>query len=334
MFRRFLSVLAAAAVAVLTVVSVASAADSRTVRVAFAGFGAGTVVTWIARDTELFAKYGLDIDPVYIDGATAGGVQSLLGVDIFVASEDVMPTLEAISGGADLVFVGGHASPENYHFGVASYVDDLAQLKGKKVAVSNLGRKSDLIARILLRRAGLNPVEDVEMVPIGFSPQRAAALFRNVVQAAPLVRSVAAQVQHWGIKVLDLGQVHLTTDLLVTSRSFVERRPNELRRFLMAYLNGIQHFLAERADTMRIIDKYVTLAQGATLPGTYNALAQRLEPLPVPRIEGVQALIDAVAVTDERARRLDPQRFLELDTLKRLDKGGFVKGLYAEKIKL
>ena len=334
MFRRFLSVLAAAAVAALTFVSVSSADNSKTVRVAFAGFGVGTVVTWIARDTELFAKYGLDIDPVYIDDAAAGGVQSLLGVDIFLASEDVLSTLEAISGGADLVFVGGHASPENYRFGVASYVDDLAQLKGKKVGVSNLGRKSDLIARILLRRAGLNPVEDVEMVPIGFSPQRAAALYRNVVQAAPLVPDVAAQVQHWGIKVLDLGQVHLTTDLLVTSRSFAERRPNELRRFLMAYLNGIQHFLAERADTMRIIDKYVTMARGATLPATYNALAQRLEPLPVPPVEGVQALIDAVAVTDARARRLDPQRFMELDTLKRLDKDGFVKGLYAEKIKL
>ncbi len=334
MFRRFLCALAAAAVAALTFAPVSSADDAKRVRVAFAGFGAATVVTWIARDTELFAKYGLDIDPVYIDGAAAGGVQSLLGVDILVASEDVMPTLEAISGGADLVFVGGHASPENYRFGVASYVDDLAQLKGKKVGVSNLGRKSDLIARILLRRAGLNPVDDVEMVPIGFSPQRAAALYRNVVQGAPLVPNVAAQVRQWGVKVLDLGQVHLTTDLLVTSRSFAEGRPHELRRFLMAYLNGIQHFLAERADTMRIIDKYVTMARGATLPATYNALAQRLEPLPVPRMEGVQALIDAVAVTDARARRLDPQRFLELDALKRLDKGGFVKGLYAEKIKL
>ncbi len=334
MFRRFLCVLAAAAVAALTFVSVSSADDSRTVRVAFAGFGAGTVVTWIARDTEFFAKYGLDIDPVYIDSAAAGGVQSLLGLDILVASENVMPTLEAISGGADLVFIGGHASPENYRFGVASYVDDLAQLKGKKVGVSDLGRKSDLIARVLLRRAGLNPVDDVEMVPIGFSPQRAAALYRNVVQAAPLVPDVAAQVEHWGIKVLDLGQVHLTTDLLVTSRSFAQRRSDELRRFLMAYLNGIQHFLAERADTMRIIDKYVTLARGATLPGTYNALAQRLQPLPVPRVEGVQALIDAVAVTDARARRLDPQGFMELDMLKRLEQGGFVKGLYAEKIEL
>ncbi len=334
MFCRFLNVFAAAVVAALTCVAVSFADDSRRVRVAFAGFGAGTVVTWIARDTELFARYGLDIDPVYIDGAAAGGVQSLLGMDIFVASEDVMPPLEAISGGADLVFIGGHANPEHYRFGVASYVDDLAQLRGKRVGVSSLGRKSDLIARVLLRRAGLNPVEDVEMVPIGFSPQRAAALFRNVVQAAPLVPDVAAQVQHWGIKVLDLGQVHLTTDLLVTNRSFAERRPNELRRFLMAYLNGIQHFLAERADTMRIIDKYVTLAQGATLPGTYSALAQRLEPLPLPRIEGVQALIDAVAVTDARARQLDPQRYMELDTLKGLDKGGFVKGLYAEKIEL
>ena len=335
MFSRFLSSLAAAVFSVFALVSVSPGADVKApVRVAFAGFGVGTVVTWIARDTDLFAKYGLDVEAVYLDGAAGGGVQSLLGTDIFVASRDVLPPLEAASNGADLVFFGGHVSTENYRFGVASYVDHLAQLKGKKVGVSNLGRKSDLIARVVLRRAGLDPVEDVEMVPIGFSPQRAAAIYRNIVQGAPLVAQVAAEAQRVGIKVLDVGEVNLVTDLLVTTRVFADRNPNVLRRFLMAYLNGIQYFLTERADTMRIMKKYVTLAQGTSLGQAYGSLAHRLDPLPLPRAEAVQALIDAASVTDPRARRLDPHRLLELELLKRLDRAGFVKGLYSEKIKL
>lgn len=332
---RFLNSLAAAVFAVFTFVSVSPGAEARApVRLAFAGFGVGTVVTWIARDTGLFAKYGLDIDTVYLDGAAAGGVQSLLGADIFVTSRDVLPPLEAVSNGADLVFFGGHVSAENYRFGVASYVDHLAQLKGKKVGVSNLGRKSDLIARVLLRRAGLDPVEDVEMVPIGYSPQRAAAIYRNIVQGAPLVPQVAAEAQRVGIKVLDVGEVNLVTDLLVATRSFADRNANVLRRFLMAYLNGVQHFLAERADAMRIMKKYVTLAEGSSLAATYGTLAHRLDPLPRLHPEALQALIDAVSVTDPRARQLDPRRLLELDLLERLDRSGFVKGLYAEKIEL
>ena len=335
MFSRFPSSLAAAVFAVFAFVSVSPGSEvNAPVRVAFAGFGVGTVVTWIARDTDLFAKYGLDVEAVYLDGAAGGGVQSLLGTDIFVNSRDVLPPLEAVSNGADLVFFGGHVSTENYRFGVASYVDHLAQLKGKKVGVSNVGRKSDLIARVVLRRAGLDPVEDVEMVPIGFSPQRAAAIYRNIVQGAPLVAQVAAEAQRVGIKVLDVGEVNLVTDLLVTTRAFADRNPNVLRRFLMAYLNGIQYFLTERADTMLLMKKYVTLAQGTSLGQAYGSLAHQLNPLPLPQAEAVQALIDAASVTDSRARRLDPHRLLELDLLKRLDRAGFVKGLYTEKIKL
>ena len=335
MFVRFLSSLAAAVVAALLVVSAASGSEDKArLRVALAGFGVGTVITWIAGDTDLFAKYGVDAEVVYIEGAAGGGVQSLLGVDILVASRDMLPALEAVSNGADLVFFGGHGSVERYRFGVASYVDHLAQLKGKKVGVSGLGRKSDLIARVLLRRAGLDPVEDVEMVSIGYSPQRAAAIYRNIVQGAPLVPQVAAEARRAGIKVLDVGKVHLVTDLLVTTRSFAQRKPNVLRRFLMAYLNGVQHFLIERADSMRIMKKYVTLAEGTTLSSAYGSLAHSLEPLPLPGAEGVQALIDAVSVTDARARQLMPHRLMELDALKRLQKGGFVKGLYSEKIKL
>ncbi len=335
MFSRFLQSLAAATVATLTAVSVVLGAEARApVRIGLTGFGVGTVITWVANDTDLFAKYGVDVEAVYIEGAAAGGVQSLLGIDILVSSQGVLPPLEAVSNGADLVFFGGHGSTENYRFGVASYVDHLAQLKGKKVGVSGLGRKSDLIARVLLRRAGLDPVEDVEMVPIGFSPDRAVAVFRNVVQGAPLVPHVAAQAQQAGIKVLDVGEVHLVTDLLVTTRSFAEGRPNVLRRFLMAYLNGVQHFLTQRADSMRIMKKYVTLAEGTSLPTAYRSLANRLDPLPLPRAEGVQALIDAVSVTDSRARKLMPHRLLELEALKRLQQAGFIKGLYSEKIEL
>ena len=225
MLSRFLSSLAAAFLAVLTFVSVSAGSERMRVRVAYAGFGAGTIVTSIARDKHFFAKYGLDLDAVYLDRAATGGVQSLLGIDIFVSSEDVLPALEAAGEGADLVFFGGHVRPENYRFGVASYVDHLAQLKGKKVGVSNLGRKSDLIARVVLRRAGLDPVKDVEMVPIGFSPQRMAAIYRNIVQGAPLVPQVAAEARRVGIKVLDIGQVNLVNDLLVTSRSFCQPQP-------------------------------------------------------------------------------------------------------------
>jgi ABC-type nitrate/sulfonate/bicarbonate transport system substrate-binding protein len=115
--------------------------------------------------------------------------------------------------------------------GVATGVSSVKELKGKKVGVSALGARSDLIARVILRRAGLDPARDVELVAAGLAPARALALSKNLVQGVPLNQVVAAEAQKLGIKILELKSVPVVTDLLMTTRSFIKREEDTVRRF-------------------------------------------------------------------------------------------------------
>ena len=101
-------------------------------RLAYSGFGVGTAVALVAKEAGLFKRYGLEIDEVYIEDAPAGGIQALIGVDIFLGSGNPVVPMQAILKGADIVFIGSHASMEHYKFGVSSKISSIKQLKGKK----------------------------------------------------------------------------------------------------------------------------------------------------------------------------------------------------------
>lgn len=310
------------------------AAESKRIRLAFAGFGIGTVITWIASEKKLFAPFGLNVDELYLEGPSAGGVQALFGVDFFMASGEVLTPVSAITGGAELVVLAAHTSKEHYQFGVASNITAIQELKGKKVGVSGLGRKSDLIARVVLRRAGLDPLTDVEIVPVGFSPQRAAALYRDQVQGAPLIPAVAMEAKRIGLKILNIGEVQLVTDLLMTTRARFEHEPDVIRKLLKGYLTAIHFFLTNREESIRIMEQHVDLTNGVSLTNMYQSLAAQLDPVPLPSDEAIQALIDAASVADVRAQKLTKEKLLEPQFLEDLKKSGFVAGLYSEKVSL
>ena len=303
-------------------------------RLAYSGFGVGTAVALVAKEAGLFKRYGLEIEEVYIEDGLTGGVQALIGVDIFLGLGNPVVPLQAILKGADIVFLGSHTSMEHYRFGVAPDIVSIRQLKGKKIGVLGLGRKSDLITRVVLRRSGLNPLNDVEIVEIGFSPERAAALSKNLIQGAPLAPQVASQAERLGLKVLDIKGVPVISELLMTTRSLIKKDNEAVRRFMKGYLTAIHYYLTHRDESIGIIKKHVTVVGRTSIEIMYDAFAAQMEPLPFPNGEAVHAVIDAVSEADSRAKTLKLADLFDLLFLKELKASGFVENLYAEKIKL
>ncbi|MGH7887090.1 MAG: ABC transporter substrate-binding protein, partial [Candidatus Binatia bacterium] len=156
------------------VASVATAADSpKKLRLAYAGWEIGTAVAYIGVDGGFFKQHGVEIEELPIRDTFSAGVQSLMGVDLLIGFGSPLAVLQPIASGADLTLIGAHVNFDQYGMGVGSAINDVKELKGKKIGVSALGARSDLIARVILRRAGLDPSKDVEIVPTGLAPARA-----------------------------------------------------------------------------------------------------------------------------------------------------------------
>ena len=323
------------ALGLISIPSQSSAADkSKKLRLAYSGWEIGTAVAYVGVDSGLFKRYDLEIEELPIRDTLSAGVQSLLGVDLLIGFGNPLAILQPVAGGADLSLVGAHVSFDNYGMGVASSISTVKDLRGKKIGVSALGTRSDLVARVILRRAGLDPAKDVEVVAAGLSPARALALSKNLVQGAPLSPDVAAEAQKLGIKILEVRPVPVVTDLIITTRSFVKREEDIVRRFMKGYAAAIHHFVTKRDDSLAILKKYFPGNQAVTVDAMYDNFAAQLRPLPELTSEAIQAIVDVGAVADQRTKSLKPTDIIEPRFLEELKGSKFLKDLYTEKVSL
>jgi len=316
---------------------ISSAAETlKKVRLAYAGWETGTAVAYVGVDSGLFRKHGLEIEEVPIRDTLSAGVHSLLGVEILIGFGNPLAILQPVLNGADIALVGSHISIDNYGMGVNSSVSVVRDLKGKKIGVSALGSRSDLIARVILRRAGLDPSRDVEVVAAGLSPTRALAISKNLVQGAPLSGDVAAEAKKLGIKILDVKAVPVVTELLMSTRSFIKRDEEAVRRFMKGYAAAIHFFVSRREDSLAILKKYFPNDQGGTVDAMYDSFAAQLRPLPELNNEAIQALVDVGAAIDQhsKSKPLKPADIVDPRFLEELKGSKFLKDLYTEKISL
>jgi NitT/TauT family transport system substrate-binding protein len=311
-----------------------AADNTKKLRLAYAGWELGTAVSYIGVDAGLFKQNGLVIEEIPIRDTLSAGIHSLLGVDLLIGFGNPLAILQPVAAGADITLVGAHVSFDDYGMGVGSSVSSVKDLKGKKVGVSGLGSRSDLIARVILRRAGLDPTKDVEVVAAGLSPARALAVSKNFIQGAPLTRDVADEAKKLGIKILDVNAVPVLTDLLITTRSYVKREEDIMRRFMKGYAAAIHYFVTRREESLTILKKYFPASQSLSLDAMYDGFLPRLRPLPDLNREAIQALVDVGPVVDQKTKSLKSADLIDSRFLDELKSSRFLKDLYAEKVSL
>ena len=332
--QKVLRLVIALAVVGITCGRIGAAETPKKLRLAYAGWEIGTAVAYIGVDSGLFKKHGLEIEELPIRDTLSAGVQSLIGIDLLIGFGNPLAVLQPVASGADITVIGSHVSFDQYGMGVGSAIGALRDLKGKKVGVSALGARSDLIARVMLRRAGLDPTKDVEMVAAGLAPARALALSKDLVQGAPLSQDVATEAQKLGIKILEMKSVPVVTDLLMTTRGFIKREEETVRRFMRGYAAAIQYFVSKRSESLTILKKYFPGNQGISVDAMYDAFSSQLRPLPELNSEAIQALVDVGAAVDQRTKTLKPADIVEPRFFDELKASKFLKDLYTEKVSL
>jgi NitT/TauT family transport system substrate-binding protein len=305
---------------------VCAAENIKKLRLAYAGWELGPAVSYVGVDAGLFKKNGLNIEEIPIRDTLSAGVQSLLGVDLLIGFGSPLAILQPVAAGADITLIGTHVSFDEFGMGVGNGIASVKDLKGKKVGVSALGSRSDLVARVILRRAGLDPARDVEVVAAGLSPARALAVSKNLVQGAPLTREVADEAKKLGITIV--------TDMFITTRSYAKREEETMRRFMKGYAAAIHHFVTRRDESLTILKKYFPASQGLSLDAMYDSFLPRLRPLPELNREAIQALVDVGPVVDQKTKSLKPADIMEPRFLDELKGSKFLKDLYTEKVSL
>ncbi|MSP38505.1 MAG: ABC transporter substrate-binding protein [Deltaproteobacteria bacterium] len=308
----------------------AADAQLEKLRVAMASISTSQVNLWVPLDTGLFKKYGLDVDLVFISGAPVVNA-ALLSGEVALAQGGPAPAIQTNLKGAGTYIILGNTNRFPYQLVAAANIRQISDLKGKRFGIARIGAADQTATLLVLPRFGIAPEKDLSLIAVGAVPSRFAALVSGAVSATLLIPPETTKAKELGFHVLtnfmDID-VDYQQNAIYTTKSFIDRRTDTLRRFVMAYSEGI-HFIHTNAKaTQQIMKKYLK-GDDKSIEEAYNEVVVKAAPkIPYPTKAGLQTLLNFMMKTTPELANAKPDDFIDTRIIKELEERGFYARLY------
>ncbi|MGE5219189.1 MAG: ABC transporter substrate-binding protein [Chloroflexota bacterium] len=300
------------------------------VKTSYSALTANMGAYWLAKETGLFEKQGLDVDVVLIESGTIT-IQALVAGETDIAMGGGTVAVSSALGGSDLVSIASIESRLPYGLLAQKNIKTIDQLKGKKHAISRFGSVSDLGSRLILQKFGLAPDKDVTLLQIGGTSTRLAALSNHTVDSTILTPEFFLLAKKAGFTILvDPTQYQIDFPQLevITTRRLLNSRRDVAVRYMRAILEGIHNYKTDREGSIRALSKYLRINDREALEEVYRIYYQIYQPIPYPSPAAIQTQLTWMAEHDPRARAAKPEQFIDGSILREIEKSGFVSRLY------
>ena len=237
-FRRRVGVVAAALMLFLPIgISDlhAQAGAKIVIHEAFPSKNAAFWPNFVATSLGLYAKEGVEVQPVIIDPNIS--VSALLGGSVEISYADSTQLLLALEKGANLVAVGLSTDRQPYKLMAAPGIKTVADLKGKKIGAASAIDIYTYVLKEIMRKGGLDPDKDVDWVVGGGQNQRLAAAIGGAVQAGLFSPPSDAKLTGLGFTSLAFTPdfyPNLTLSAETVRRDWVQQNGDALRHMLAA----------------------------------------------------------------------------------------------------
>ena len=308
-------------------------AQSIKLNVGYSAISADQSPVWVAKETGIFRKNGLDAQLIYFTGGTTA-VQALISGEVPISQVAGPAVVNSGLAGSDIVMVAGGATSLDYWLMSRPEIKRPEQLKGGSVAISAFGTASDFVARYALEKIGLTPGKDVALVQVGGVPDRLGALLAGRIEAAVLVPPSMFIAQKKGLNILaDVAKLGLPFQYtgVATSRRFIKEQPDTVKRYARSQLEAVQRIHTDKETSIKILTKYFGgRVEGDILEKSWELLTEgnMLSKKQYPSLEGLKFILAPLAEKNPKARVAKPEDFVDLSLIKELDQSGYIDNLY------
>jgi len=306
------------------------------INVGYSAISADQLPAWVAKDSGIFAKNGLDVQLIFFTGGTTA-ILALVSGDVPITQVSGPGLVSSVLGGSDAVFVAGGIISLNYVLMGKPGVKTIDQLKGGTLAISRFGSATDSIARFALKKVGLSVGKDVTLIQVGSGPERLSALQTGRVTAAVINPPSSFLAEKRGMAVLaDVAQMGLVFQHTgaATTRRYIREHNDIVKRYIRSQVEAVHKMWTDKEATIRALGKYMGSGlDRETLEKSYeNVMHETLYPkLQYPSQEGLKTVIEDLAERDPRAKTMKPEQFVDMSFIRELDQSGFIDGLYKKK---
>lgn len=302
------------------------------VRIATCAVSGGFAHLYAALDNNLFDKYGIKMEHIYIRGSSPS--LAALAADeiqfLYCAADATIPGLAA---GIDAKLIAAPLVKLPYVLITRKEIRKPEDLKGKALGVTRPGDLSARLSRAVLKKFNLS--DEVMIRPIGGSQsERFQALAGNVVQGIVVTPPIDVRAKNEGYNVLyrliDLDLPFIYSSVHTNYRSLREK-PELVQRVVAAFAESMQFVEKNPEKAKAAISKAMRIKDDEALRVSYNVYTKEIvdRRMIVPQGAVADAVELARATIGAQARRKAEEIF-DNSYVTNLEKSGFLKELWGK----
>jgi ABC-type nitrate/sulfonate/bicarbonate transport system substrate-binding protein len=293
---------------------------------------ASSAIIWVAKDTHLFEKYGLDATVIYISGSVRG-IQAILAGEIPIGEGGGPGLTSARLAGGDVVAIAGNINVLPYYLVAQPSIKKPEDLRGKIGGNHIAGTTAEFALRVGLKKLGLNPAKDVNLRVIGGSIERMVALQKGIVNFTVVTEAGKAMAEKLGYPmIVDMAalEIPFPQNGVYTSTRFIREQPDIVRRYMRAYVEAIYFFKTHKEESIKIMQKYSRVNERNPVEESWTWHVRYTPDAPYPPVEGYQTILQDLASTNPKAAQANAKDLIDSRFVKELEDSGFIKSLYGK----
>ena len=286
-------------------------------------------VLWVANETKIFHKHGIDATVIFISGSVRG-IQSILAGEIAIGEGGGPGLASARLAGGDVVAVAGNVNVLPYYLVAHPSIKKHEDLRGKIGGTHIAGTTAEFALKVALKRLGMDPLKDVSLRVIGGAIERMVALQKGIVNFTVVTEAGKSMAEKLGYPtVVDMValQIPFPQNGIYTSTKLTRENPDFVRRYLRAYVEAIHYFKTHKEDTLKIMRKYSRLDDRKVLEEAWDWHTKFMPDAPYPPAEGYQLVLQDMAEKNPKAAQANVKDYIDTRFIKELEDSGFIKGL-------
>ncbi len=300
-------------------------------RFVYSAVGGSQSSVWIPYEAGIFRKHGLDIEMLYVGGG-GRAAQVVQSGEVPVGIFNGGTVISANLAGGDLVVVASGMNAMPFFLMARPEIRQIEDLRGKKVGVTRFASATDFALLHAEEKWPVKRSKDFAVIQMIGQPDMLTALKSRALDAAVLNAEFTILARKDGLRELvDLsaGGLNFPTSAIGTTRSFIRRNENTVRKFVRAFVEGAHFAKTERAFSVEVFKKYLKNDDLSYLNNIYDLYVLRYLPkVPYPSPDAMKTALAQIADKDPRAQAAQPEQFIENRFFQELDREGFIQKLW------
>jgi NitT/TauT family transport system substrate-binding protein len=312
--------------ATATLAGKAPAADK--LRISYSAVNATQAFLWVAQDKGIFAKHGLEGELLYINSGTMN-IAALLGGSVQIAGGGPV-SIEARLRGVKLTILGNPLPWLASNLVVHPDIKSIADLPGKIAGISRFGSSTDQGFRYLFRKNGFNVDKDLKMLQMGGDSSRIGALKAGTIHYTFLGAAATNLARAQGFRVLATAQqmaIPFPWTSVVVEDGWLNKNRELAYRYMKCSTEAIVNLKRNRADSERIISKYMKINDPKLAATEFDFVAALMPDYITPTLEGTKLILENFGKEYPDAPKRDPKEFVDSSIMDRLKQEKFAENL-------